>query len=248
MPVRRGSAEQVVGGRRERVLVGPAVHRGIGQLLGCRVVDRSHGHVGAGQPAGLVHRPGDPEIRQQDPPPRPAGEQDVGWFDVAVQQPTPVRVVQRGGDRADDLDRLLARHARGITLPDQPPGVGAVDEVHRDPQLAVDLAAVVHADDVRVEEGRREVRLAVEALTELRIRRDLGGQDLHRVAARQSGVLGQIDLTHSPRPQRPDDPVARKGRARHQRHNTDVTARYRQVSPPATAGVWAPRRRSRPVR
>ena len=44
------------------------------------------------------------------------GEQDVGGFDVAVQQIALVRVVQRVGDRGDDVGDLVWRQAAGVAL------------------------------------------------------------------------------------------------------------------------------------
>jgi hypothetical protein len=50
--------------------------------------DGAHGHVGGGQPADVVEVAGDAEVGQQDSTRTRVrdGEQDVGRFDVAVQQ------------------------------------------------------------------------------------------------------------------------------------------------------------------
>jgi hypothetical protein len=59
-----------------------------------------------------------------------------------------MRVVQRVGDGGHDVGDLGLGHAIPITLAQQPARVGALDVVHRDPDLALEFAAVVHTDDV----------------------------------------------------------------------------------------------------
>ena len=53
----------------------------------------------------------------------------------------------------DDFEHLVHRHARRITLLDQPVGVGAIDIIHRNPQLAVEFTAIMNADDIRMPQG-----------------------------------------------------------------------------------------------
>ncbi len=47
---------------------------------------------------------------------------------------------------------------------------GLLDIVHRDPQLALEFAAVMHPDDMRVKQRRRQVGFAVKPLTEVVVR------------------------------------------------------------------------------
>ena len=93
-------------------------------------------------------------------------------------------IVQCIGHRRDDLDDFPGRHTGGITLAQQPPGVGTVDVVHRDPQLPVELTAVVDTDDMRVVQRGGKFGLTVEPGPEFGIHRHLGGQDLQRVLSR----------------------------------------------------------------
>ncbi|CFE47000.1 Uncharacterised protein [Mycobacterium tuberculosis] len=79
-----------------------------------------------------------------------------------MQQPTFVGIVERFGHRSDDLGDLGAGHPVRITIPEKGYGVGAVDEVHVDPELAVELAAVVDGDDVWMPQRRRGIGFAVE--------------------------------------------------------------------------------------
>ncbi len=75
-------------------------------------------------------------------------EQDVGGLDVAVQQPSVMRVVQRVGDGGEDGEGILLGHSRRVALAQQAIAVRSVDIVHGDPQLSVALAAVMYAHDV----------------------------------------------------------------------------------------------------
>ncbi len=87
MRERRATSEQVVGGGRQRVLVGPAVERFAHQLLRRRVRDGSDCHVGRGQAHGVVISACNPEVGQQDPllGRIVVGDQDVGGLHVPVQ-------------------------------------------------------------------------------------------------------------------------------------------------------------------
>ena len=45
--------------------------------------------------------------------------------------------------------------------------VGAIDIFHRDPEVAVELAAAVHADDAQMPQAGGEVGFATEAIGEI---------------------------------------------------------------------------------
>ena len=117
-------------------------------------------------------------------------QHDVRGFDVAVQHPAPVRVVEGAGDCGDDLHDEFLGHAGWVPFGQQLGRVRAVDEVHCDPQQSVGLAAVVNPDDVRVREGGRQVGLPQETLAVVGISRPFGGEHLQRVATGQPGVPG----------------------------------------------------------
>jgi hypothetical protein len=76
------------------------------------------------------------------------GVDDVGGFDVSVQQTPLVGVVQCAGDSGNDGYSEFGGHTCGVALLNQLGCVGAVDVVHRDLQLAVVFTAIVYADDV----------------------------------------------------------------------------------------------------
>ena len=196
---RRRARQQMKRGGRQRVLVGAAVQRLTHQLLGRRVGYRADRHVRGRQAADVVRPAGDPEVRQQDSliTGFRVGEQDVGRLDVAVQQVALVRIVQRIGDGGDDLGDFRLGHAVGVALAQQARGIGALDVVHRDPDLALVLAAIVHTHDVRMPQRGRDVGLPVEPLPVLAVRRHRCRQHLQRVASRQPRVLRQVDLAHA---------------------------------------------------
>lgn len=126
-----------------------------------------------------------------------AGQQDVGGFDVAMQQVALVRVVEGFGDGGDDFDRLGQGHSGGVPLAHVSSGVGAVDVVHRDPQLPLELTAIVQADDVRVPQRCGDVGLTVEPVAVLGVTGQRGGHDLERILAGKARMLGQVDLAHA---------------------------------------------------
>jgi hypothetical protein len=69
--------------------------------------------------------------------------------------------------------------------------VDALDVVHCDPQVAIELAAIMHPDDVRVPQRRGEIRFAVESLAEVAVDGHcLGKHPLpgRRIARRQRNV------------------------------------------------------------
>ncbi len=94
----RRAGQQVKSGGGQGVLVGAPVDLGAGQLLGRRVTDGAgaRGYPEVGQQDSLLARGG-------------TGQQDVGGFDVAMQQPAVVGVVESRRDRGDDREHLVGR-------------------------------------------------------------------------------------------------------------------------------------------
>jgi nitroreductase len=60
--------------------------------------------------------------------------------------------IQRAGDGGGDLHYFISWHASRVPLPQQATAIGPVHIVHGDPQLAVELAPVVQADDLGVKQ------------------------------------------------------------------------------------------------
>ena len=125
-----------------------------------------------------------------------------------MQQTATMCVVERVGDRGDDLHHLGGRNALWMLIGQQPSGISAVDELHRDPQLTVEITAVIDGDDVPMPQGCHHLGFLVEPLPELLIVADCGAEHLEGLAARQPRVLREIDLAHAPGAQDPHDRVA----------------------------------------
>ena len=89
-------------------------------------------------------------------------------------------------------------HACRIFLFQQVGSVGAVDVVHRDPQLTVVFASVVDPDDVGMAQSGGQVGLADEPLPERGVAGYVRAEDLQGLLAGQAGMLDQVDLAHTP--------------------------------------------------
>ena len=74
---------------------------------------------------------------------------------------------------------------------------GALDEAHVDVEHAVDLAEVVHGDDVRLLQSGGDAGLAPESIPVGRVGGDVGPQQLQRDHAFPDGVEGAVDLAHA---------------------------------------------------
>jgi len=184
LPERGFASQQPKCSRRQRILIGTPVDVGAHQLFGRRVCHRPDGVVGGRQSADVAHLPGNAEIAQQDSALRtPAiGEQDVGRH-------------------------LVEWHAVRVAVLEHLRGVGAVDVVHRDPQPAFELTAIVQAHDVGMPQRRGELGFPVEPDTEFGAGRDGLPKYLQGIEPRQARVLDEIDLAHSPRAEQAPDGV-----------------------------------------
>ena len=211
------AAQEVIGGGGQRVLVGTAIELFAGQLFWCGVGDGAHRESGGGQRADIGETARDPEVGQQNSL-LVAGDHDIGRLDVTVQQTAVMRVVKGAGHSGDDLDDLTCGHAVREFVVQQVRRIQAVNVIHRDPQLAVVVAAVVDADDVWVPQRRREIGFAGKPSVILGIRGDIRAKHLECVCSRQPGVLREIHLAHPPRAQQSQDRVPGERLAVSQRH------------------------------
>jgi hypothetical protein len=113
--------------------------------------------------------------------------------------------------------------------------VSPLDVVHRDPQVAFKLATVMYADDMRVPQRRGQLSLAVEPLTEVRVRCYRFGHDSQSVAPCQPRVLSKIDLGHPAGTQQSEDGVTRESCPHRYRHAADSTAAVSDRRPESVA-------------
>ena len=123
------------------------------------------------------------------------GDHDVGRLHVAVHQPALVRGVEGVRDLGHEACRAPRRQAAGAR--DEEAEALALDEAHRDEQVARVLPRAVDRDDVRVLERRRRGRLADEELTEPRLPGELGQDDLEGHRPLETGLGGAIDDAHA---------------------------------------------------
>ena len=133
--------------------------------------------------------------------------------------------VQGLRDRRHYLDYLFEGHPRRVALLEQVAGVGAVDEVHRDPQAAVELAPVVHTHEVWMPQSRCQLSLADEPCPEFLIVGGVGGQDLECIQTGQAGMLDEINLTHPTGAEEPLNGVTGENVTVVERHDQKPTKR-----------------------
>src|SRR5439155_17435790 len=130
-------------------------------------------------------RPRDTEISDEGG--AVGGEQQVLGLDIPVHHAVTVRVLERPRGLGRDAQGLVHRK---LLLPPEPVTERlALDERHREPELASGLARVVDGEDVRVLEPGGELDLALEALGPKRTR-EIGVQHLERDRPVVSQVLG----------------------------------------------------------
>ena len=84
----------------------------------------------------------------------------------------------------------------------------AVDVLHRQEQVAVGLADVVDAADVRVRDLPRRAHFVVELREPRRVVRERRRQELQRDRLAELQVVGPIDLAHAAAAEQADDAVA----------------------------------------
>ena len=72
--------------------------------------------------------------------------------------------VQRVGNRSHDIQDVSWRRPVSVPVAEQLGCVSSFDIVHRDPQLAVVIPAIMDPDDVRMPQRRRQFSFPVEPL------------------------------------------------------------------------------------
>ena len=203
--VRWLAGEHFVQHHTERVDVGSRIYLALaGGLLGTHVGRCADHDPGFGEPfAGrrLPQGPSDAEIGHHR---LAIAEQDVLGLDVAVNHTVAVGIVEGepylAGDSQGVLDRELPLPRE--TLPQR----FALDEWHSEPELravlrtGVGLAGVVHRDDMRVLEPRRELDLPEEALGAQRVGQ-LRVEELERDRAVMAKIVSKVDSSHTPTPE-----------------------------------------------
>ncbi len=144
--------EQVVGRSCQRVEVCATVNLFAHQLFWSSVGDGADSHVGCSDTAAVIEWSRDSKICQKDV--LLIGSQirddDVGGFDITMQQALLVRVIQCTSDGAGYCNNKVGMHARWITLRQELVEIGSVDVIHRDPEMIPVLTTVVDPYNMRV--------------------------------------------------------------------------------------------------
>ena len=203
----RGLAgEQLVEHRPERVEIGPGVGGAAEGLLGGQVGDGSDQH-----PLDRLARAavGGREAEVAEPGGAVVAEPHVRRFQVAVDDPAPVGVLERPADVDRDRDRPLDLEPATLALLEHPGEIAAADVLaddERDPPL---LARVEHPDDVRVlAELAHRARLAPGA-GEHRLLDPLGVEHRHRdLALAGLAIASAVDPLATAAADQRVDPVA----------------------------------------
>ena len=198
------------------------------RLLRAHVGNGPHHHpdlgLGLGAELGVegrrvVHRlPRQPEVQDLDLPLR--RDHRVGGLDVPVHDARAVGLLQ--GRRHLQPQVHHAPHLEGA------PGhesaeVLPLHVLHGDVVGAVLLPHVVDVGDVGVAQGGGGTGLPLEPLPVLHVRRELGGEDLHRHRPLEPHVPGAVDLPHAPRPEGRDDLVGAETVAGLQAHGNTLS-------------------------
>ena len=146
----------------QAVHVGAAIHIPLARrLLRTHVRRRADAHPGLGELRVVAaERARDAEVGDQRRTVR--RQQDVLRLHVAVHHAMAVRVVERAGGLGPDPHRVLERE---LALPVQSASERlALDERHREPEMAAGLTGVEHRQDVGMLQPRGEADLALEPL------------------------------------------------------------------------------------
>src|SRR5512132_4182862 len=136
--------------------------------------------------------------------PAPPINHDVGGLQVPMEYALIVRCGKSRAYLTRDVERLVGRES--ADPPQQRSQVLPVHVLHRKVVLAIQLADVVDAADVRVGDLPRDPDLGIETLEARGVVREHPREKLQRDRLAELQVIGAIDLAHSAAAQKADDP------------------------------------------
>ena len=188
-------------------------------LFGAHVAERAHDRAGDGLDAAAGQGPGEidgqgglvgdglDELGQAEVEELGVavpGDHDVVGLDVAVEDAGVVGLGQALGDLDGDLDRA---HEVELAVGDDPADGPAVDILHGDEQVAVDLVDVVDLGDGRMRDGRGRAGLEEEPAPAFGVGHQAGADHLEGDQAVETGVPGPVDDAHAALAELGLDPV-----------------------------------------
>src|SRR5580658_6166065 len=144
------------------------------------------------------------------------GDKDVRRLDVAVDDSLSMRGIEGIGN----FDGERENHFRFQRMPaDAVLQRHAVEILHDDEGLTFAFVNLEDHADVRVVQGRRRLRLTLEAGQSLRVPGDLIGEKFQGDEAMQLDIFSFVDDTHPPAAESFDDAIVGDGLADHSRKN-----------------------------
>ena len=123
------------------------------------------------------------------------GDEHVRRLDVAVHEASRMSGVERLADLGEERDGSR-RIERALGL-QQGAEICALDVAHGDVEDAPRLPRVVDRDDVWMVDRRSQPRLAMEALAEALVLRQLRSKQLEGDLALEREILGEVDDAHA---------------------------------------------------
>jgi len=190
----KGARKHLVRHASQRIHVAAAIDVSLpGNLLGAHIVRRPERQPGFGEAIASrgLHREGDAEIRDQG---QAVLEEDVLGFDVAMNDATPVRVVERRGDRLGDRHGCVDRE---LGFPIQLVAERlALDVGHYVVEETVRLTRIEQREDMRVLQIGRRFDLVHEPIA-AEDRCQLRAEDLDRDLPLVLEICGEVDGGHA---------------------------------------------------
>ena len=218
----KGPGEQLEDDHAERVEVRGRADVLSRQLLWRHVGGRAQRKTAAGL---LTQITGDAEIQERHP--SIFTEEDVGRFDVAVDEPAAVHVVERAAEVSHEHQQLRGRE--GCSAQPRSQRLAA-QMLHHEKGLSLLLPHRIDGDDGGVLEPRQQAGFVLEASHEGRARQERAGQQLHRHLPAELQVHRPVHAPHPAFPHQGFDPPRPRehgaggdGRARrHRNHGSGV--------------------------
>ena len=173
-----------------------------GQLFGSHVGGSAAANFVA---ADIVGDPGETEVGDHNL--AAPVEHNVGRFQIAVQYALGVSRGESGTKLSRNVERLVGR--KTADAPQQGSEVFAIDVLHGEESLAIDVADIVDAAYIGMRDTTRDPHFIAKAFEQAFIAGRLIGQKLQRNGLSESEIVSAINLAHAAFAQQCDDAVPR---------------------------------------
>ena len=139
--------------------------------------------------------------------PRPSSMMLAG-FKSRCRTPLVWAAAKSGAEMARDVERFVGRKPSDAAQ--QRSEILAVDILHGEKCLAVDLAHVIHAANIGMGHSPRHSHFVAKAFEQPLIAGGFVGKKLHRDGLAERQIVRAVDLAHAAFAQQSDDAVARR--------------------------------------